>query len=162
MTTTTAAPATTIPAEHTLDLAAQGTWRGKFNTDIRSGRFTYATAEPEAIGGTDESPSPMDLVLGATSGCISVVVELVAKELGITVDALDIDVSGQIDIRGFLGTADVPPHFQAIQVTVRLVTDAPVEKVEQLKAAVAPRCPALGLFRAAQTAITEEWIVTAA
>ena len=159
--TTTIDERTTIPAAHEAVPAAHGVWRGDLHTDLTSRHFTYATGEPEAIGGTDLAPSPMDLFVGGTAGCLSVVVEVVAGELGITFDALDIDVAGHLDTRGFLGTAEVPAHIQSLEVTVRITTGADAAQVEQLKEAASRRCPALGLFRAAEVEIREEWVVTA-
>ncbi|MGC5626783.1 OsmC family protein [Georgenia sp. Z1344] len=163
MTTTIDAATTTgIPAKHESVPAARGIWRGKLHTDLTSRHFEYATGEPEAIGGTDLAPSPMDLFVGGTAGCLSVVVEVVAGELGISFDALEIDVDGHLDTRGFLGTADVAPNIQVVDVTVRLTTSATEEQVAELKAAASRRCPALGLFRAANLTINEDWFVTAA
>lgn len=161
-TTIDAGTATGIPATHESVPAARGIWRGKLHTDLTSRHFEYATGEPESIGGTDLAPSPMDLFVGGTSGCLSVVVEVVAGELGIAFDSLEIDVDGHLDTRGFLGTADVAPYIQVVDVTVRITTSAGEAELKELKAAASRRCPALGLFRAAQVAINEEWVVTAA
>ncbi|MGC5616173.1 OsmC family protein [Georgenia sp. Z1491] len=165
MTTTIDAQAPTIPtipASHESVPAARGIWRGNVHTDLTSRHFEYATGEPEAIGGTDLAPSPMDLFVGGTAGCLAVVVEVVAGELGIAFESLEIDVDGHLGTRGFLGTADVPPNIQVLDVTVRLTTSATEAQVEELKDASSRRCPALGLFRAANLTINEDWFVTAA
>jgi len=67
----------------------------------------------------------MEYVLGALNGCLSVVVELVAKERGIVLRDLKISSSGLVDQRGLFGTADVSPHFQSVEVAVTMATSAP-------------------------------------
>jgi hypothetical protein len=53
---------------------------------------------------------------------------------GINLASLELDVNGDLDLRGFLGVSDeVRPGYQNIQVTCRLKSDAPKEKIDELR-----------------------------
>lgn len=158
MTTTTATTTTTTdPTPRLADFTATGTWRGKFSTDVAARQFGFTVAEPESLGGTDESANPIEYLLGSLNGCISVVVESVASELGVAVEALETRADGTLDLRGFRGTADVSPHFQQLTLTLSLRSDAPPEALEELRAQVQRRCPVLNLIKDAGVDLREVW-----
>lgn len=153
---------TTDPTPRLADFTATGTWRGSFSTDVTARDFTFTVAEPESLGGTDESPNPIEYLLGSLNGCVSVVVETIAQELGITVEALSTHATGSIDLRGFLGTADVSPHFQQLTLTLTLTTDAPESDLAELRAQVLRRCPVFNLVRDAGVDLREVWEIVPA
>ena len=103
----------------------------------------------------------MEYVLGALNGCLSVVVELVAKERGIVLRDLKISSSGLVDQRGLFGTADVSPHFQSVEVAVTMATSAPSTELTALQREVLKRCPVYNLIRDSKARITVTWNVAA-
>ncbi|MPV36041.1 OsmC family peroxiredoxin [Georgenia subflava] len=141
------------------DFTAEGSWKGQLSTAVEARHFSFVVAEPTSFGGTDESANPIEYLLGSLSGCVTVVVETVAKELGVTVEALDTHATGSIDLRGFLGTADVSPHFQELTLTLTLTTDVPEAELDELKALVLRRCPVFNLIKDAGVDIREVWQV---
>lgn len=161
MTTTATAPTT----DHTPRLAefsVDGRWEGRLSTRVAAREFEFVVAEPTSLGGTDEAPNPIEYLLGSLAGCVSVVVETVAQELGITVESFRATPVGTIDLRGFLGTADVSPHFQDLTLRLELGTPTPEGDLDEFKTLVARRCPLLNLIRDAGVDVREEWVVTAA
>ena len=50
-----------------------------FVQEIEAGRHRLASDEPAAVGGTDEGPSPYDLLLAALGSCTSMTVALYAR-----------------------------------------------------------------------------------
>ncbi|MEE6280797.1 OsmC family protein [Georgenia sunbinii] len=160
MTTTTSA--TTDPTPRLADFSVDGRWEGSLATRVTTRQFEFVVAEPESLGGTDAAPNPIEYLLGSLAGCVSVVVETVAQQLGITVTALDVRPAGTIDLRGFLGTADVSPHFQRLTLALTLQTPTPEADLEELKRLVARRCPLLNLIRDAGVDVVEEWQVLTA
>lgn len=160
MTTTTAAPLTTTdPTPRLTDFTVDGRWEGTFSTRVSARQFEFVVAEPTSLGGTDEAPNPIEYLLGSLVGCVSVVVEAVAAELGITVTALETRPVGTIDLRGFAGTADVSPHFQHLTLDLTITTPTPADELGELKRLVAQRCPLLNLIRDAGVDVREEWRV---
>ncbi len=140
-------------------IRAKGTWTGKLGTDVTVRDFTFATAEPVALGGDDSSPTPMDYVVGAFLGCISVVLELVATERGVTLHSLELEGTGTLDRRGFAGIADVSPHFQALTGTAYVEADTDEATLRGIIAEVERRCPAFSLFKDAGVTPAITWIL---
>ena len=157
MTTVTTTARTTDPTPRLADFTATGAWRGSFSTDVAARGFRFTVAEPESIGGTDEAPNPIEYLLGSLNGCVSVVVETIAQELDITIEALSTHATGSIDLRGFQGTADVSPHFQQLRLTLTLTTDAAEPELAELRTQVLRRCPVLNLIRDAGVDLREVW-----
>lgn len=119
--------------------------------------FTVVTDEPQAVGGTDTAPTPMELIAGAVNGCLGVVVETVAAELGLRLRALEVDSHARIDVRGFQGTAEVSPHFQDYRLTVTVDIDGDDGAREELGRLSERRCPAVNLVRDAGVDLVLDW-----
>jgi uncharacterized OsmC-like protein len=74
-----------------------------------------------AIGGLHDAPTPGDMLCAALAACQDSSVRMVANILGITLESLEVEVTGDIDVRGTLAmNAEVPVGFRAIQCAVRL------------------------------------------
>ena len=56
---------------------------------------------------------------------------------------------GHLDTRGRKGTANVPVHYKAVYLTIRIKTEEPDKKLDRLKELVARFCPVDSLMRAA-------------
>lgn len=136
---------------------ASGKWRGDLTTDICVRDFAFRTDEPEAVGGTNSAPTPMEFVAGAVNGCITVVIETVARELGVDLGGVATETVAHMDVRGFQGTADVSPHFADYTLSVTIETSAPLDQQRRLCAQVEKRCPALNLVRDANVPFDLRW-----
>jgi uncharacterized OsmC-like protein len=148
---TTSSPSLTAdPTPKVKHVRASGTWQGRMSTAVQIRDFDpVLIGEPAKVGGDDQAPTPMEYVVAALNGCLAVVIETVAAERGIPLDALTLDADATMDTRGFAGTADVDPYFTDVKVVASLTSDASVEEIGQLRAAVERRCPALTLIVAA-------------
>jgi uncharacterized OsmC-like protein len=58
---------------------------------------------------------------------------MVAANMGLTGVAVSVTVEGDLDLRGTLGTADVPVGFEAIRLRFELSGDVPAERLDKLK-----------------------------
>ncbi|GIW04369.1 MAG: hypothetical protein KatS3mg059_0989 [Thermomicrobiales bacterium] len=98
--------------------------------------------------GTNAGPNAVEAVLHALASCLAVGFIYNAAAQGITVDALDFRLEGDLDLRGFLGLSDqVRPGYEGIRLTYRVKTDAPREKVEELCAYTQQTSPVLDIIR---------------
>jgi hypothetical protein len=62
-----------------------------------------------AVGGLHDAPTPGDLLCAALAACQDSSVRMVANILGITLDSLEVEVTGDVDVRGTLAmNAEVP------------------------------------------------------
>ncbi|UVI29361.1 OsmC family protein [Paenibacillus spongiae] len=131
----------------------------RFKNDNEVRGFTFPIDEPVKLGGTDTAPTPMEYMLGSFNGCLLIVIEMIAKEMGLAVRDLQAESTGTVDRRGMFGTADVSPHFQEVRNAVVFDTDESSERIEELKERVKKRCPAYNLFKDAGIAIELNWTI---
>jgi len=109
-------------------------------SDIRG--FTVPIDEPRELGGNDTAPNPVELLLAALGGCQEIVYRAFAAVLGIEIERIEVHAKGHLDLHGFLGLSEnVPPGFNAISFTTRIVSPASSESIKQLAALVEKHCP---------------------
>ena len=103
--------------------------------------------EPEALGGTDTGPNPVELVLAALGTCQEITYRAYATALGIPLDTVSVTLDGDIDLRGFLGVDEsVRPGYQGIKGTVRITSSADEATLQKLRDAVNAHCPVLDIL----------------
>lgn len=109
-------------------------------SDIRG--FTVPIDEPRELGGNDTAPNPVELLLAALGGCQEIVYRAFAAVMGIEIERIEVHAKGHLDLHGFLGLSEsVPPGFNAISFTTRIVSSASPESIKQLAALVEKHCP---------------------
>lgn len=125
----------------------------RVDMDIRNHRITID--EPKGIGGTDEGPSPVELLLASLTACQAITYRVWAMRLGIALDTVAVDAEGDMDLRGFLGGGDgaIPAGFTALRLRVNLEGPEPAERYRELADAVDRHCPVLDF---AQTRVPVE------
>jgi uncharacterized OsmC-like protein len=122
--------------------SAEVHWTGAFRSEAAVRGFApVASDEPNALGGTDTAPNPVEQLLGSLGNCLAVGYAANASVAGITIRELRIDLEGDLDLHAFLGLADGHPGFSAIRVAVHLDTDADEAAVADLHAKVAATSP---------------------
>ncbi|CAI8724751.1 OsmC family protein [Pseudomonas sp. PDM03] len=95
--------------------------------------FEIAADEPLELLGENTAPNPQELLMAALNACLSVGYAVNASVMGITIHSLEIETDGELDLRGFLGLDEnVNPGYDEVSFVVRIHTDAPTEKVEEL------------------------------
>ena len=117
-----------------------------FLTDVRIRGFDFTVDEPVALGGTDKGPNPVELVLAALGTCQEIVFATYARLLDIPLDEVHVTVSGELDLRGFLGAADVAPGYSGISYEVEISSPASAERIAALVDTVNAHCPVLDIL----------------
>lgn len=73
------------------------------------------------VGGAGDVPCSGDLLMGALAACQEVTLRMVAASMGVELEALEVEVSGQADLRGTLGLSrEVPVGVSDIRCTTRV------------------------------------------
>lgn len=140
-------------------LTAHSTWQGRGRTDIEVRGFVVPTGEPEKVGGDNSAPTPMEVILAALEGCLTVVIETLAAEQEHTLSSVAIDSHAVMDVRGFEGVPGVRPYYETVEATVELALDIDAGQLPAFGRAAEDRCPALTLFRAAAVDVTVKWVL---
>lgn len=75
----------------------------------------------DAIGGLDDAPNPGDLLCAALAACEDSTIRMVADVLGVAIERLEVEVVGDVDVRGCLAIdRSVKVGFRSFVCTVNL------------------------------------------
>lgn len=113
--------------------------------------------EPPARGGENRGPSPLEYVLISLCACTNVSAGRMAEKLRFEYEDLETYAEGVLDTRGRRGLADVPVHYKAVRLRVRIKTSEPDERLARLKELVSRYCPVDSLIRAAVPDYVVAW-----
>jgi len=112
---------------------ANVTWQGGFRNEIRVRELTPTYAdEPASLGGTDTASNPAEQILGAFGACLAIGYTAGAIGRGITLRALDLQLTGLIDLPVFFGLKEGHTGFQEIDIVVRIDSDASADALAAL------------------------------
>ena len=116
-------------------------WKGGLVNENRIRNHTIMSDYPVPSGGADTAANPMEMVLAALGSCVSAVYVEYAAMLDVPLEAVAVELTGEIDLRGLFNVADVESGFKNISYKVRLKTSAPEEKVRELIKLAGEHCP---------------------
>jgi uncharacterized OsmC-like protein len=137
------------PAKAKATFTADNQLVGTTEVSVRVGsghRFTVD--EPAALGGADKAANPVEYALASLGSCQAITYRVWAAQLGVRLDKVEVDVDGDIDLRGFFGVDDrVRAGFNAVHIRVALSGPETEARYQELAAAVDAHCPVLDLFR---------------
>ena len=95
-------------------------------------KFVLDADEPPILAGNDDGANPVEHLLNALAACVTTSMVAHAAVRGIQIEALESELEGDIDLRGFLGLADdVAKGFTDIRIRFKVKAD--VRNLEQLK-----------------------------
>ncbi|MCI0713004.1 MAG: OsmC family protein [Chloroflexi bacterium] len=80
-----------------------------------------------------------------------------AEKIRFEYDDLETFAEGDLDTRGRKGEADVPVHYYAVRLKIRIKTSESDKRLEQLADLVSRYCPVDSLIRAAVPDYTVTW-----
>jgi uncharacterized OsmC-like protein len=96
-------------------------------------RFQTVVDEPVELLGTNTAPNPQEMLMTALNACMLVGYVVGAAVEGITLEKVEIETSGALDLRGFLGIdPSVRPGYESIHYTVRIKGDGTPEQFRKI------------------------------
>jgi putative redox protein len=104
---------------------------GSYKHEVKMGDHMVTADEPEKNGGTDEGPSPQDLLAASLASCTAVTIEMYAQRKGWDIGDVAVDVDYEPAQRGS------PTKFE---MKVLLPKELPEEQRERLMQ-IAAKCP---------------------
>jgi uncharacterized OsmC-like protein len=105
-------------------------------------RFSIDIDEPCELGGTNRFANPQEHLLAALNACMTVGYVAQCAVRGITLESLEIETDGEIDLRGFLGIdSSVPPGYENLSYIVRLKGSGTKEEFAEIHEAVMATSP---------------------
>ena len=102
---------------------------------IEVGQAIVDAQAHSGVGGPGTAACSGDLLLGALAACAQLTCQLVATAMGIPIEEINVNVVGEMDLRGTLGISkDVPVGFQDIHATFQIrAPEATPEQLDLLK-----------------------------
>ncbi len=141
------------PSKGLVEFRVNSAWQGqtRSETSVESYRlggeevkrsFKIAVDEPFELLGENTAPNPQEVLMTALNACMMVGYVAGAAVKGITLETLEIETEGQLDLRGFLGIdPDVKPGYDAIRYHVRIKGDGTEEQFREIHDTVMKTSP---------------------
>jgi uncharacterized OsmC-like protein len=105
-------------------------------------RFLIDIDEPSELGGTNQFANPQEHLLAALNACMIVGYAAQCAVHGITLESLEIQTDGEIDLRGFLGIdSAVPQGYESLSYVVRIKGSGTKEEFAKIHEAVMATSP---------------------
>jgi uncharacterized OsmC-like protein len=130
------------PAQGETLWKAEVIWQNGFRNQIRIRDLPASYAdEPEALGGTNTAPNPVEQLLGALGSCLAIGYTANASVWGIQIEDLRIVLEGHIDLPVFLGLHEGHAGYSDVAIKVYLKADASQETLAELHQQVLKTSP---------------------
>lgn len=131
----------TIPRE--VKVIVRGQSENPTRMNLTSGKFKMVIDEPQTMGGTDEGPSPIQVLLMSLAGCLNVTGHEVAKQKGLKLNGIKVTIEGVMNPCAFIGCSfEERAGFQKIIVTVEPdMEGATPEEISEWLEETEKRCP---------------------
>jgi len=138
--------------EMPMAVKVKGKSESSTRISVSSGGFNMIIDEPEQMGGTNQGPTPIQVLLMALAGCLNVTAHEVAKQQDIPLVSLNIEIDGNLDACTFMGCSTnnragfdkIKVHFDA-----KFSVPVPQNKIDQWVSDTERRCPVTDNIKAA-------------
>ncbi|WP_202950627.1 OsmC family protein [Thermococcus litoralis] len=104
--------------EVTIQFHVEGKTESPTKMVAKVREFTIVVDEPPELGGTNEGPNPVEYILVALAGCLTITGHLVAEEKGIGIRSIRIKATGILDPRKFQGLDGERAGYKEIKVEI--------------------------------------------
>ncbi len=105
-------------------------------------RFTIPIDEPMELLGTNSAANPQETLMAALNACMMVGYVAGAAIRGIRLTKLEMETSGELDLRGFLGLSDdVKPGYDSVRAVVRIEGNGTPEQFREIHETVMKTSP---------------------
>jgi uncharacterized OsmC-like protein len=143
------------PDEGQIEFKVRSSWKGQMRSEatVESYRlggkriardFTIAADEPLELDGSNIAPNPQELLMAALNACLIVGYAANAALRGVSLDRLEIESKGALDLRGFLGLDPaVPAGYEKLRVKVKIGGNGTPDQFREIHAAVQATSPNL-------------------
>lgn len=128
-----------------LRFTVHSEWKGGLKAQHAAGEYTVGmkrarheqtrpitTDEPREILGSDAGVSPAEMTLAALGSCLMVGYSASAAAMGIDLQSVTLDITGDGDLQGFMNIGNERPGLSHITVNATVHADAPRAKLQEL------------------------------
>ncbi len=113
-----------------------------FKVEARARGLVFYVDQPQASGGTDAGPTPLEYLLTSMAGCVVTIGTIIARQKRLPVRRIEVTIDGDLDTDVFMGkTTEGRPGFTGIRVHTKVDGDLSQEEKEQFLREIESRCP---------------------
>ncbi len=126
--------------------------------DITDTEWNLQLDEPTEDGGSNSGPNPMQYFIASLAGCQNEQAQVVAEELSINIEQINIDVEIDLDLSGFMGMSNHSNgSYKNVRLNAKVHGDVTDEQIKVMAQKVDARCPILALLRTSDCKIESNW-----
>src|SRR3981189_2743469 len=122
---------------------------GQLNEPVecRKSGHKFVISEPVHVGGQNVAPTPLEFLLSGAVGCYAAFFAFYAAKMGVDYESFEATARADFDVRGHM-IADAPPSsFKSVTINMRIVSDAPAEKLQEIERLALAGCPGIATLR---------------
>ena len=133
------------PDNGKLTFSVHSRWKDGFKAEHKSADYvvgkesgnhaqnhTVTTDEPKEILGEDTGISPAETLLSSLAACLTVGYAANAAAMGIDIDEMNFEITGNGSLEGFMNIGDSRPGLKNISVKTHIKSSAPDSKLQEL------------------------------
>ncbi|MFT6679354.1 MAG: putative OsmC-like protein, partial [Granulosicoccus sp.] len=126
--------------------------------EITNTEWKIQLDEPVDDGGSNSGPNPMQYFIASLAGCQNEQAQVVAEELALNIDQININVEIDLDLSGFMGMSDNSNgSYKNVRLEAVVTGEVTGEDVNSLGEKIDARCPILALLRTGGCKIESNW-----
>jgi len=111
----------------------QGFFGAGAEDESRAEPFVYTNGEPPVLLGNNEGANPVEYLLHALAGCVTTTTVLHAAARGIQIHRISTELSGDIDLQGFLALNEqVGAGYETIRIDMCIEADCSDKELDEL------------------------------
>jgi len=117
-------------------------WKGGAVAEGTARGFKVIVDEPAELGGTNTSMNPVEMLLCALGGCMTIVASSFAPKFRVELKGFSVELEGDLDPDGFTGkNPNVRKGFSDIRYKMHIKSDSPEENIKKLYKYIEDHCP---------------------
>ena len=132
------------PSKGMVEFRVKSQWKGQTRSEASVESYTLGGQriartfqvpidEPFELLGSNSAPNPQEMLMAAFNACVMVGYAVGAAVKGITLEKLEIETRGELDLRGFLGIDEtVRPGYERIHYVVRMKGNGTMEQFREV------------------------------
>lgn len=123
-------------------------WEGDVRCSAKIRDFQPMTIdEPPELGGQNDGPNPVELVLAALGTCQEIMYSAYASVMDIELESVSVNARGFLDLKGLFGLdPNVPAGYQRISFETKISSPASNEELLELIETVEKHCPVMDIL----------------
>ncbi len=141
------------PAKGSVRFHVTTSWKGTTKSETRvtsyeiggkeiKRNFSIIIDEPEELAGANTAPNPQEVLMAAFNACVLNTYVIASAMKGITLESVEMETEGELDLRGFLGIdTSIKPGYDEIHYTVRIKGNGTREQFEEVHKTVIATSP---------------------